>query len=253
MTQSSLKRLAMGSMLCDHTAKVVLSTNVLQPLLGMAANQWLLTLLVAFGRLAFPIFAWFVAEGCRKTGNFPKYLARMAMFAVLSEVPFQLCFYRAGEYGLRLGCHNVMVTLLLAAAGIYAANMLLGHGVPRLAATLVPGILAAALGWVLQTDYNAWGVALVLMLYYLPENRQRLMLLACWITVFMLLWHGWDGQTFLWLHRSGYVLLLQWLGGLCTVPFLATYQGKRGRSSKWVFYCFYPVHLLVLYGIRCLI
>lgn len=253
MTQSSLKRLAMGSMLCDHTAKVVLSTDVLQTVLGMAANQWLLTLMEVFGRLAFPIFAWFVAEGCRKTGNFPKYLARMTIFAVLSEAPFQLCFYRTGEYGLRFGCHNVMFTLLLAAAGIYVANTLLAHGVPELAATLVPGIMAAELGGMLQTDYNAWGVALVLMLYYLPGNRQRLILLGGWMTVFMLFWHGWDGQTLLWLHRSGYKLLIQWLGGLCAVPFLATYQGKQGRSSKWVFYCFYPVHLLTLYGIRCVI
>ena len=86
------------------------------------------------------------------------------MFAVLSEAPFQYCFYAAGQNGLSLACHNVMFTMLLAAAGIYAANLLKDHDVPEMAAILLPSILAAALGWVLQTDYNAWGVALIFML-----------------------------------------------------------------------------------------
>ena len=128
MTQSTLKRLAVLSMLCDHIAKVVLSTGVLRPVLGAMGNLLLMTVLVVIGRLAFPIFAWFVAEGCRKTGNFPRYLGRMALFAVLSEVPFQLCFYRAADYGLRSACHNVIYTLLLAALGIYAAKVLMERG-----------------------------------------------------------------------------------------------------------------------------
>ena len=253
MTQSTLKRLAILFMLCDHVAKVVLSTGVLCPVLGAAGNQWLMVGLEAAGRIAFPIFAWFVAEGCRKTRSFPKYLGRMAIFAVLSEAPFQYCFYRAGENGLSLGCHNVMFTLLLAAAGIYASKLLEDRGIPSTPARLLPGIAAAILGWFLKTDYNAWGVALILMLYYLPEKRQKLMLLGVWMTVFMLLWHGWNGQTFLWLQPGGDPLTLQWLGGMLSVPLLFTYQGGRGRSNKWLFYGFYPVHLAVLYAIRCLI
>ena len=240
-------------MLCDHFAKVVLSTDVLQTFLGIQGNEQLIIALETVGRIAFPMFAWFVAEGCRKTRNFPKYLGRMAIFAVLSEAPFQYCFYAAGENGLCLACHNVMFTMLLAAAGIYAANLLKEHGIPELAAILIPSILAVVLGWVLQTDYNAWGVALILMLYYLSEKKQRLMILACWMTVFMLLWHGWNGETFVWLHAGGFALLCMWLGGMFSVPILATYNGQRGRRIKWLFYVFYPVHLAVLYGIRCLI
>ena len=253
MTQSTLKRLAVLFMFCDHFAKVVLSTGVLCPVLGAMGNRWLMVGLEAVGRIAFPIFAWFVAEGCRKTRSVPKYLGRMAIFAVLSEAPFQFCFYRAGENGLSLGCHNVMFTLLLAAAGICAARVLKDHGVPGMPAMLLPGIAAISLGWVLKTDYNAWGVALILMLYYLPEKRQKLTLLGVWMTVFMLLWHGWNGQRFLWLQPGGYALRLAWLGGMLSVPLLACYGGKRGRSNKWLFYGFYPVHLAVLYAIRCLI
>ena len=253
MTQSTLKLLAMLFMLCDHFAKVVLSTGVLRTFLGVTGNEQLMIGLETVGRIAFPMFAWFVAEGCRKTGNFPKYLGRLAMFAVLSEAPFQYCFYTAGQNGLSLACHNVMFTMLLAAAGIYAAKWLNKHGIPEMAAILIPSILAAALGWGLQTDYNAWGVALIFMLYYLPEKKQKLTILACWMTVFMLLWHGWNGETFVWLHAGGFSLLCMWLGGMFSIPILAAYNGQRGRPVKWLFYVFYPVHLAVLYGIRCLI
>ncbi len=252
MTQSTLKLLAMLFMLCDHFAKVVLSTDVLQTFLGIEGNEQLMIALETVGRIAFPMFAWFVAEGCRKTHNFPKYLGRMAIFAVLSEVPFQYCFYAAGKNGLTLGGHNVMFTMLLAAVGIDGAKRLKAHGVSKVVSGYIPCI-AVVLGWALQTDYNGWGVALILMLYYLPEKKHKLILLACWMTVFMLFWHGWDGSTFRWLHAGGTSLLLMWLGGMFSVPILATYNGQRGRRIKWLFYVFYPVHLAVLYGIRCLI
>lgn len=250
MSQFTLKLLAMLLMLCDHLAKVVLSTGVLGPIIGVEASQWVTTVLMMLGRIAFPIFAWFTAEACRKTHSMPRYLLRLLIFAVLSEIPFQLCFWNAGTMGLQLGCHNVLFTLLLASAAIYAGEWLGRNGSYL---RLLPAMAAMVLGWVLHTDYNAWGVGLIILLYYLPEKKQGLILVGCWMTVFMLLWHGWDGRTLRWLSPQGYVLLLEWLGGLFAVPLLAAYQGQRGHKCKWLFYGFYPIHLLVLYGIRCLI
>ena len=63
MTQSTLKLLAMLFMLCDHFAKVVLSTGVLRTFLGVTGNEQLMIGLETVGRIAFPMFAWFVAEG----------------------------------------------------------------------------------------------------------------------------------------------------------------------------------------------
>ena len=250
MSQFTLKLLAMLLMLCDHLAKVVLSTGILTPLIGVQADRWLTTILMVLGRIAFPIFAWFTAEACRKTRSMPNYLLRLLIFALLSEIPFQLCFWQAGTSGLRLGCHNVLFTLLLAAAAIYAGERLSSKS-PWLG--LLPAVVAMALGGALQTDYNAWGVVLILLLYYLPEKKQQLILVGIWMTVFMLLWHGWNGRTLSWLDPRGYVLLLEWLGGLFAIPLLSAYQGRRGPKCKWMFYGFYPIHLLVLYGIRCLI
>lgn len=253
MTQFTLKIIAMAAMLCDHLAKVVLTTGVLRPVIGIQADRWLITVLTVVGRIAFPIFAWFTAEACRKTRSMPKYLLRLLIFGVLSEIPFQLCFWKAGDMGLRLGCHNVLFTLLLGAAAICAGQRLEHDGTARWIAWLAPSVAAVLLGWVLKTDYNAWGAALIIMLYLLPEKKQQLLLLGCWITIFILIWHGWNGRTLTWLSKNGYGLLMQWLGGMLAVPLLACYQGQRGRKYRWLFYGFYPVHLAILYLFRCLI
>ncbi len=246
MTQFSLKLIAMLAMLLDHTAKVLLSHGVLTPLLGIENSRTLCVGMMVLGRAAFPIFAWFAAEGCRRTTDAGRHLLRLLIFALLSEIPFQLCF----SDGLEPGCHNVIFTFLLASAAIFCGERIRTLPLP---VRLIPPVIAVVLGWVLYTDYNAWGVALVLMLYYLPTESGRLLLLAAWVTVFQLLWHGWNGQSLSWLTASGSLQLLYWLGGMTSVGLLATYNGARGGGSKWLFYGFYPCHLLLLYGIAGII
>lgn len=253
MTQFSLKIVALCSMLLDHLAKVVLSSGVLTDVLGYSTDLWLRTMMMAVGRLAFPIFAWFTAEGCKKTKHPGKYLLRMLMFAVLSEVPFQLCFYGAYSRGLSLACHNVIFTMLFAACAIFASKWLAQKRVPYAAAVLIPAVLVLALCWWQYTDYNAWGAALILLLYYMPNEKGRLITMASWVTVFILIWHGWSGQGFSWISGNNYGLLLQWLVEMLVVPLLATYNGEKGMDrpwGKWLFYVFYPAHLLILFLIR---
>lgn len=251
MSQFSLKLLALICMLCDHFSKVVLSSGVLTHALGFEADLWLRTMLEVVGRIAFPIFAWFTAEGCHKTRAPGKYLLRLSIFAVLSEIPFQLSFYGAGYLGIKFACHNVIFTMLLGAGAIICSGKLKELKISIAMAVMVPSVVAVALGWFLHTDYNAWGVALIICLYYLPREKDRLVFLLCWITVFMLIWHGWNGEILVWLSGSNdYRLLLQWVGALFSVAFLASYNGKKGRGAKWLFYVFYPLHLTVLYLIR---
>lgn len=245
MTQFSLKVLALVCMLCDHVAKVVLTTGVLTPWLGIEGNLRLYTALTVIGRIAFPIFAWFVAEGCRKTKDPIKYILRLLLFALLSEVPFQLCFFGT----LELGYHNVIFTLLLGALGaLIGKHFMEKH--PRWLGACVSGIAVMALAYFLYTDYGAWGVGLILVLFYLPEEKPRLLFLAAWISVFQLIFHG----SHVWLQGGDrYYLLLQWLGALTSVLLLTMYHGEKGRGGKWLFYWFYPIHLLLLYGIRLLL
>lgn len=244
MSQFTLKLIALAAMLLDHTAKILLSTGILVPVLGMELNFQIQTAMTVIGRMAFPIFAWFAAEGCRRTSNPEKHLARLLLFAILSEAPFQLCFY--GE--LSWGCHNVIFTLLLAAAAIYLGRRLT-RWIPAALANALTGAAAIALGWILHTDYNAWGVLLVLMLYNMPTEKGKLLALTSWITVFQLIWHGWNGQSLVWLSGSGSLQVLHWIGAMTSVPFLAAYHGGKGRNGKWLFYLFYPCHLLLLYAV----
>ena len=64
MSQFALKLLALFTMLADHAAKILISQGALTPWLGMELNNFVYTILIVIGRMAFPIFAWFVAEGC---------------------------------------------------------------------------------------------------------------------------------------------------------------------------------------------
>lgn len=165
----------------------------------------------------------------------------------LSEVPFQLCFYGAADFGFQLGGHNVLFTILLSAAAIYISSVLERRGFNSAAVQILTSGVAIALGWVLRTDYNAWGVALILGLYYVPRRLGQLGFAAAWVTVFQLLWHGWDGTRLVWFTATGSIQLLYWLGGLFGVLLLAAYSGERGPKSKWLFYCFYPAHLALLF------
>ncbi len=249
MTQFTLKMIALIFMLMDHVVKVVLPVGSLAPFVGMEHELVIRSTMLILGRAAFPMFAWFTAEGCRKTSDLGKYCLRLLLFGVLSEIPFQLCFYSAYQTGLQLGCHNVLFTMFLAAAAVYAGRFLEKLGTNRIVAGLCPAIIAILLGWLLHTDYNAWGVGLILGLYYLPQGVGQLGFLAAWVSVFQLLWHGWDGQRLVWLSGAGRIYLLYWLGGLLGVLLLTAHSGKRGRGAKWLFYCFYPAHLALLFAI----
>lgn len=236
MTQFTLKWIALIAMVLDHTAKVLL------PAIGWFPGFQIVQIgMIALGRLAFPIFAWFVAEGCGQTKNISRYALRLLLFGALAELPFQLCFnfYLPLEFGF----HNVMFTMFLAVAAIGIAQTLEKRGLPAQAAKLIPAAVSIGLGMWLETDYNGWGVALILGLYYLSNQKARLMFLAMWVTVFQLLWHSYTGWAFRWLNRY----LFYWLGGLLTAPLLSFYQGEPGRRCKWLFYWFYPVHLGLLW------
>lgn len=249
MTQLSLKLLALFSMLMDHLAKAVLSTGVLSDVLGVSGDLHLRTMMMAVGRLAFPIFAWFVAEGCKKTKDPKKYLLRMLIFALLSEIPFRLCFY--GRLS-SVVTGNVMFTFLFAACSIYVSHWLVEKKIPYEVAVLAPSVASMAVCWFLYTDYNAWGCALVLLLYYMPNEKGRLLITGTWITLFQLVWKG-SNNGLSWVSGNDYNLLLQWLVEMLAVLFLAAYNGEKGKNkpwTKWLFYVFYPTHLLILYLIR---
>lgn len=230
LTGSQLKWLAIISMFCDHAAKII--QIHLTPTASISADEVMTfysyysiitSIMLFLGRLAFPIFCFLMVEGFMHTSNVKKYALRLAAFALISEVPFDLAFFHKSFY---LYGQNVFFTLLIGLITIYALQKVkeleLSDGKNLLLSLLVTlaGIVIAE---VMHTDYGGWiGVLLIVMLYSLYEFP----LLKC-------------------LFGALIILQSSLIGMLAFIP-IYFYNGKRGRQWKYFFYVFYPAHLLLL-------
>ena len=246
LSAADLKYLAALCMLADHAALVF--PDLLSQL-GLPA--WADALPRLLGRLAFPIFAYFVAEGCRRTRFFHRYLLRLGVFALISQAPYTLA---TGIWG-----GSVMATLFLASLAVWgferAARTARGP-----AAASLPLLAACVLALFLRCDYGFPGVLLIFALYLCGEERKKLLVcLGIGLALIYLVYNPLTGVLSLpWLSGpmiGGYLaaaLPVQGLYCLCAalslVP-LAFYRGQHGIQSKWFFYVFYPAHLLGLWAL----
>ncbi|MCM1112606.1 MAG: conjugal transfer protein TraX [Muribaculum sp.] len=231
-----LKLFAVATMLIDHIA-----ATVLVRMLRAGAGQEVYLLYNAMrqiGRIAFPIYCFLLVEGAERTRSRWKYAARLGAFALLSEIPFDLAF---SSKVLELGYQNVFFTLFIGLVAVTALDGLerrqRGREATALSAllgtVLKAGIIGAAMGlaaW-LRTDYDWRGVACILVMYLARRNLALELML-------------------------GYAAFVALLGEIVALPAflaLACYRGRKGVSSKFFFYGFYPVHLLLLYLICVLL
>lgn len=229
LSSNTLKIIAAISMLIDHIGVILLPRVAILRILG---------------RLAFPIFAFMIAEGCAKTKNRLRYFLSVFLLGAACQVVY--CLY---DDELYLG---ILITFSLSILLIYALqalkNALLGDAVSagrRLAAALVFLLLLAGvyvLNLYLTIDYGFWGCLLPV---FASVFRQQAA----------------NAPTFERLDRLGVhvisfgvgLAILSYVHGgvqpysLCALPLLALYSGKRGAwSMKWFFYIFYPAHLAAL-------
>lgn len=257
MSAFVLKLIALLSMLLDHALKVLPCDSLLIKGFGLSRDAaiFVIRCISPLGRLAFPIFAFFIAEGCRHTRSPQKYVGRLLLFGLVSEVPFRLCFMRIpAEVSLSLWppqARNVFFTLALGAAACFACKALRERKHPTLA--LLPVLPLALLAELLHTDYGALGVLAIFAAYTLPEKLPRLLGLGGIFSVLYLLrapWNGIELQLF-----SSPAYLLNWAAAMLAVALLYCYNGQRGRPIKWLFYIFYPAHLslLAVYAVFCIL
>lgn len=253
MTGFTLKIIALVSMLLDHTMKSGLfSQKTLLDLgLDIQTSYQLINLIEPFGRLAFPIFAFMVAEGMRHTRSRKKYILRMLLFGVLSEIPFDLVHFTLTDgmipwyaYITPLSSLNIFFTLALGALGVTLTDWLLAQEKLSSAAAL-PAILCAAAAEIFTVDYLLFGVATVYAAYFPKKRKHQLLTMigvmailylgyaSYWFTNFILDYHG-----------------MHFLMASAAVGLLALYNGERGRSMKWLFYAAYPLHLTALVLIK---
>lgn len=212
LSSNALKFIACATMLIDHTGWLFFPEQLL----------WR-----AVGRLSFPLFAFLIAEGCERTSNARNYLFRLLGLAAVSELPYQLFLYAAGFGAQRL---NIFFTL---AAGL-GALLMLKKMRGRSALPAVALVLAAA--WYLPLDYGVYGVLTVLgsALFLRFRTAGGIALVALPVL--------YAAQKML----SGF-LSLQWYAGV-SVALVSRYSGARGVPvPRWLFYSFYPAHLLILW------
>ena len=191
------------------------------------------------GRLAMPIFSFFIAEGFAHTRDRRKYLLRIGIFALISEIPFDLAF----EGTIGFTHQNIMLTFFLSVVALMLFDWIRGEN--RADAKRIPigktvlGVLAvvaiALLSFLLRADYTVFAVIAVFLFYVL---RQKHPLIRSGV-----------GVAFLALTRTvGYYCAT----GFSFIP-LALYNGKKGAGLKWLFYVFYPGHLLLLAAIKSIL
>ena len=215
---TALKLIAAASMLTDHIGAALFPDY-----------RWLRIA----GRLAMPIFCFCAAEGIRHTGSRARYMFRVFLFALISEYPYDMAL--KGGFSLR-NTQNVMFTFLLAMAGICIFEAI-KNKTDSLAGDLA-GCLAASLfasaASTLKTDYGMFGVVLVYIFYFMRSDQ-----LLKFVTAALYITAARWGKTQLYCMLS--------------FPLLALYNGERGKGLKYLFYIFYPAHLMILYLVRILI
>ena len=222
LSAGALKGIAAGLMAVDH-AGLFLCGNAL----------WMR----AAGRLAFPIFAFFIAEGARRSRRPGRYLGRLLGLAALSQPAFSRVV--SGVW-LELSYLNTLFTLALGLLAILW-SWRAGSAWPALVLMLAAELLG--------TDYGAAGVLTVWLFDRLqdggPLERTAVPILAgaglyCLPALVFALGEGdWNPVYFIELLAAG------------AAPLLMLYNGERGRGGRW-FYWFYPGHLLGLLGVGAL-
>ncbi len=252
---NALKMVAIITMLIDHLTYVFIESHILprvsRSYLGGAdmnytakdLNFWLSldTVGRGIGRLAFPIFLFLMLEGFLHTRNVWKYALRLGIFALISEIPFDMAF---NSSFIDMTGQNVFFTLLIGLLMLIGFEFVSDHVPEKLKSsswlpvlftavlqTLVFAIALLAVHF-LQCDYTYMGIAMTAAVYF-TRNKRKLMWLAVLIAMLI---------TLIPANSSPLELI-----GCLSFLLIACYNGERGSFNlKYFFYLFYPVHLLIL-------
>ena len=185
------------------------------------------------GRIAFPIFAFQISEGYVHTKNLKKYFFRLFLFAIISQIPFML-FHSilSTEFSL-----NIFFTLLLGLACIFIYDKS-NYKILGIIASIAIGIIAQ----ISHCDYGFYGVAIILIFYIFKDNFIN-------ASIFFILATAIKYLVPIIKYGFNNVYLYLFIFTIISAIFLATYNGKKGKNTKYLLYLFYPIHLLLIYGI----
>lgn len=236
LSNSSIKIIACVFMLIDHIGAILVERKLYLPMqLGIGdINEGLLTLdfvLRSIGRIAFPLFCFLLVEGFYYTHSKLKYIRNLGMLAIISEIPFDYAFFGGwnGQY------QNVFFTLLIGVLAMYGFDWIKEKGKTNFICLIgYLFIILFACGSVaaIGGDYSIYGILCIVVIYFFREKPVLSIGLAC--TILCLL------------------SITELPAFLAMIP-VALYNHQRGLSLKYAFYLFYPLHIVLLYGLSLLI
>ena len=223
LDNAQLKKLAMITMLIDHIGAILIEKTSLYYVNGFSAIDLILR---TIGRLAFPIFCYLLVQGFIHTSNIRKYVIRLSLFAICSELPFDL----AVSNGLSFEHQNVGFTLTIGILMLCAYKWFENRKEKPLLGYLLCTTVACVTAYFLSVDYSYQGILLITILYLLRHDNKTKCILGALLFTY------------------------QWTAVLA-FPLIYNSSGEKGTSriTGRAFYLFYPVHLLILYFIKIMI
>ena len=230
LNRTQLKYIAVTAMLIDHIG--MLFIPITTPLGALCR---------IIGRLTAPIMCMFIAEGYRHTRSKIKYALRLLLFAVVSQ-PFYALVHNNSIYEPDF---NMIFTLFLSFLALCCVNNIKHRLLAFLCTVTV----------VCLSTYGDWGITAplwVLCFYKFSDNRKKL------TAAFLLVCLFWFAKSALNSVSLGYPWYAEYcqLGLILFLPMMYSYNGEKGsdsKFSKWFFYIFYPLHLLLLFVVDKLV
>lgn len=235
MTSFHLKIIALITMFIDHIGYVIFPNHF-----------WLRYI----GRIAFPIYAFLISEGLKKTSNIKKYLKNLLILALISELFYDLCFNKNINFFYKT---NTVYTLFISSLSIYLYNKNSDNIIKYLSL-----LLGLSISYILKTDYDILGVLLIFIFYFLHNKYEYLIYGIIWVNIKYLskisyiLQYIFNKNIYL---SNIYIINSLGLYLFTIVPFLIImfYNNKKGNSLKYIFYILYPLHLFILCIIKLFI
>lgn len=244
LSRLTLKWIALITMLIDHVGAIIG-----EEVFASANLLWLYYLLRIIGRISFPIFAFFVAEGWFYTHSKKKYFLFMLLFAVIAQVPY----YFALNTGI---CSlNILFTFVLSLLVLLSIDQIKKRNSPFifLALILLIYFVVMILDFVrVDVSYSVYGVFLPAIFYLFYHKESKSSHITMWVLSALFIVAFWLGG-FVFQTDINFGSFLE-LFALMSLPLLMLYNGQKGKySMKWFFYIFYVVHITIIYLFTLLI
>lgn len=193
---------------------------------------------ILIGKLAFPIFAFLISEGYVHTRNWKKYLSRLLVLALISQLPASMLF-NPNSSNLYL---NIFFTLLLGLISIRFFDKIKNKYI-----AIIPVIFFSAVAEITGCDFGAIGVLMITFFYIFKQNKNLMVLSQIFLMAVLFVQKLYNYTS---LNSTILIyILLQFLFTVLSLIFIIFYNGKRGKNTMKVqvgFYLFYPIHLIFL-------